>query len=163
MKLIFLIAALLVILNAEVLSFDNGAIEKIFQQKKSALFLFIGDEEAETSASDAFKTFDETNPDVILTVSSKNDGHGLFDRLAEYLGVNTASTPQVLYLGGSGEKYKFDAEEINAETLASFVSRVQSGAVEQFLKSAEIPEPNDEPVKVVVGKNYKEVVLDSDK
>ena len=45
-------------LHAEVLPFDNGAIEKIFQQKKSAVFLFIGDEEAETSASDAFKAFD---------------------------------------------------------------------------------------------------------
>lgn len=163
MKLLLLTLALLAILNAEVLPFDNGAIEKIFQQKKSALFLFIGDEEAETSASDAFKAFDETNPDVILAISSKNDGHGLFDRLAEYLGVNTDSTPQVLYLGGSSEKYRFDAEEINVESLSSFVSRVQSGAVEQFLKSAEIPESNDEPVKVVVGKNYKEIVLDSDK
>jgi protein disulfide isomerase len=31
------------------------------------------------------------------------------------------------------------------------------------LKSAPIPEPSDEPVRVLVGKNFKEVVLDSDK
>jgi hypothetical protein len=43
MKLILLIAILLALLNAEVIPFDNAAIEKIFQQKKSALFVFIGD------------------------------------------------------------------------------------------------------------------------
>lgn len=31
------------------------------------------------------------------------------------------------------------------------------------MKSAPIPEPSDEPVRVLVGKNFKEVVLDSDK
>jgi protein disulfide-isomerase A1 len=31
------------------------------------------------------------------------------------------------------------------------------------LKSAPIPENNDEPVKVLVGKNFKQEVLDSDK
>ena len=89
MKLILSLALLLVILNAEVIPFDNSAIDKIFQQKKSAVFLFLGDETAEAAALDAFKAFDETTPEVILALSTKNDGHGLFDRLAEYLGVNT--------------------------------------------------------------------------
>ena len=43
MKLILSIALLLVVLNAEVIPFDNSAIDKIFQQKKSAVFLFLGD------------------------------------------------------------------------------------------------------------------------
>jgi hypothetical protein len=42
MKLLVL-ALVLVALNASVIPFDNTAIEKIFQEKKSALFLFIGD------------------------------------------------------------------------------------------------------------------------
>jgi hypothetical protein len=46
MKLIVLIAIILALLHAEVIPFDNSAIEKIFQQKKSALFLFLGDENA---------------------------------------------------------------------------------------------------------------------
>lgn len=59
-------------------------------------------------------------------------------------------------------KYNFN-EEINAETLASFVKRVQAGEVELFLKSAPVPESNDEPVKVVVGSTFKETILESEK
>lgn len=58
----------------------------------------MGDETEEAAALTTFKAFDETNPSIILTVSSEADGHGLFERLAEYLGVDTSSTPQVLYL-----------------------------------------------------------------
>jgi hypothetical protein len=47
--------------------------------------------------------------------------------------------------------------------LANFVERVGKGQVEPFLKSAPIPEANDEPVKVVVGKTFKELILDSSK
>jgi len=161
MKLILVVALLLALLNAEILPFDNTAIEKIFQQKTAALFLFIADDEAEAEALAAFQQLDQTNPEVILTLSRKNDGHGLFDRLAEYLGVDTASTPRVLYLGAKSEKYNFDGEAITGEALASFVTRVQSGKVDPFLKSAPIPESNDEAVRVVVGKNFKQVVLDS--
>lgn len=40
---------------------------------------------------------------------------------------------------------------------------MQSGEISPFLKSAPIPEPSDDPVQVVVGKNFKQVVLDSEK
>jgi protein disulfide-isomerase A1 len=150
------------IANAEVVPFDNSAIEKIFQNKKSALFLFASDNDASTAAKEAFKQYDEAGADVILTVSEANDGHGLFDRLAEYLGVDAKSTPRVLYLGEKQDKYSFEGE-VTKDALASFISKVQAGEVEQFLKSAPIPESNDEPVKIGVGKNFKEMVLDSDK
>lgn len=42
MKLI-VVLAILAVAFAEVIPFDNSAIEKIFQQKASALFLFVGD------------------------------------------------------------------------------------------------------------------------
>jgi hypothetical protein len=43
-------------------------------------------------------------------VSSKNDGHGLFERLAEYLGVDISETPKVLYLSSKQEKFRFESE-----------------------------------------------------
>jgi hypothetical protein len=52
-----------------------------------------------------------------LTVSSPNDGHGLFDRLAEYVGVNTQETPQVLYFGEKQDKYIFEGD-VTKEGLA---------------------------------------------
>jgi len=47
--------------------------------------------------------------------------------------------------------------------LADFVTQIRNGEIEPFLKSAPIPESNDEPVKVIVGKTFKELVLDTDK
>ena len=38
-----------------------------------------------------------------------------------------------------------------------------AGELKTFLKSAEIPETNDEAVKVVVGKNFDEMVINNDK
>ncbi len=79
------------------------------------------------------------------------------------MGVDTNDVPAVLYLGAANDKYVYDQEEITGDNLASFLKRVQAGEVEQFLKSAEIPESNDEPVKIIVGKTFKDIVLNSDK
>lgn len=163
-KSIILAICLVAAINAAVLPFDNSAVEKIFQNKKAALFLFTNDNTESQAAQEAFNGLDATNPeDVILTLSDKNDGHGLFDRLAEYLGVKTNNVPAVLYLGSANDKYLYDQEEITAENLASFLERVKAGSVEQFLKSAEIPESNDEPVKIIVGKTFNDIVLNNDK
>lgn len=40
---------------------------------------------------------------------------------------------------------------------------LQEGKVEAYVKSDEIPEKNDEPVKVVVRKSFNQMVLDSKK
>ena len=82
LKTLVLAAILVLFVNSEILPFDNGAVEKIFQNKQAALFLFTTDNEASTSAKEAFTALDATSPSVILTLSDKNDGFGLFDRLA---------------------------------------------------------------------------------
>lgn len=161
-KILLVVLCVLLVTRNEVLEFDNTAIEKIFQKKASALFLFASDNEESAAAREAFKQLDEAGTDITLTVSSANDGHGLFDRLAEYLGVDTKTTPRILYLSEKQDKYFFEGE-VTKNNLATFITRVQAGEVEPFLKSAPIPETNDEPVKIGVGKNFKSMVLDSDK
>ena len=163
MKVTLIVSLLLVAAFSEVIPFNNDAIEKVFKETADALFLFVGDEEAEVSALEAFKEYDTTSPGFHLILSSKNDGHGLYERLAEYLGVDISETPKVLFLSSKGAKYRFDAEEVSAANLKSFHERIGSGEVKPFLKSAAIPETNDEPVKIIVGKTWKEMVLDSDK
>lgn len=124
MNLILFILLLIGLTQAEVIPFDNSAVDKIFQQKNAALFLFIGDDLPELSALEAFRLYDSTSPSIILSVSTKNDGFGLFDRLSDYFGINTAETPQVLYLSSSNDKYRFEGEILTAESLANFVERV---------------------------------------
>ena len=148
--------------NAEVIAFDNSAIEKIFQQKSPALFLFTNDNEASESAKAAFDELDAAGADVILTVSNANDGHGLFDRLGEYLGVDVKNAPKVLFMGEKTDKYNFEGD-ISKDSLADFLAKVKSGEIAPFLKSAPVPESNDEPVKVVVGTTYKDYVTNSEK
>ena len=90
---------------------------------------------------------------------------GLGSRLAEFLGVSTDSDPKFMMITFNNEdvqKYTFEASA-SAENLIKFVNDVKSGVVQATLKSEEIPAHNDEPVKVLVGKNFEEIVYDETK
>ncbi|KAI1310345.1 protein disulfide-isomerase [Xylaria venustula] len=62
------------------------------------------------------------------------------------------------------QKFPFDIEkDITAETIGSFVEDFSAGKIEPSLKSEPIPETQDSPVTVVVGKSYEDIVLDDTK
>lgn len=60
------------------------------------------------------------------------------------------------------KKYVFKGE-MTVKGLTQFVADVQSGVAQPFLKSEEIPADNSQPVKVVVGKSFNDIVLDETK
>ena len=63
-----------------------------------------------------------------------------------------------------GLKYKPEASDLSKEKIASFVESFLSGDLKPFLKSEDVPEDWDaKPVKVLTGKNFKEVALDDTK
>lgn len=70
--------------------------------------MFTSSNDASTAAKAAFTEFDESAPNVILTHSDADDGHGLFERLAEYVGVDTKNVPAILYMGDKNDKYIYD-------------------------------------------------------
>jgi len=47
--------------------------------------------------------------------------------------------------------------------LTKFIDNWKAGKLEKYFKSEEIPEKNDDAVKVIVGKTFKELVIDNDK
>lgn len=64
----------------------------------------------------------------------------------------------------SNSKYPFNqANELTEESVAKFIEEFVAGKLTPDVKSQPIPESNDEPVKVVVAKNFKEIVLDESK
>ena len=73
-KLLLVTLCVLATIHAEVIPFDNSAIEKIFQEKKAAVFLFTSSNEASTAAKAAFTEYDEAGSNVILTNSDSEDG-----------------------------------------------------------------------------------------
>ncbi|EZG49484.1 disulfide isomerase [Gregarina niphandrodes] len=63
------------------------------------------------------------------------------------------------------EEAKFhhpDPANLNQKEISKFIEKVKSGKVKRFLKSEPIPETNDGPVKVVVGQQFSEIVLQKD-
>jgi len=69
----------------------------------------------------------------------------------------------VAVLANTG-KYRADSiTELNVDALKAFARDYLADKVEKYLKSEPIPEKNDEPVRVLVGKNFQEEVLDSKK
>jgi len=52
---------------------------------------------------------------------------------------------------------------VNADNVRVHVDKFLKGEISPNIKSEPIPEKNDEPVKVVVSKQYEEIVMDKDK
>lgn len=62
------------------------------------------------------------------------------------------------------QKFPFSLEEeITIETIGKFVEDFSAGKIEPSLKSEPVPETQEGPVTVVVGKNYEDIVLDDAK
>jgi len=62
------------------------------------------------------------------------------------------------------KKYPFDqSKEIIEKHIGQFLKDFVAGKLEPSIKSEDIPQDNSGPVKVVVAKNYNELVIDNDK
>ncbi|XP_005100751.1 protein disulfide-isomerase A3 isoform X2 [Aplysia californica] len=72
--------------------------------------------------------------------------------------------PVVCAWNAKNQKFKM-TEEFSMDSFEQFVRDVLAGKVEAYMKSEPIPEDNDTPgkVKVVVGKNFDEIVNNEDK
>jgi protein disulfide-isomerase A1 len=63
-----------------------------------------------------------------------------------------------------GARYVFPSDtEATAEALGEWFAQYKSGALKPHVKSEEIPESNDAPVKTVVAHTFKDIVYDSAK
>lgn len=81
-------------------------------------------------------------------------------RIANYFGLKEELELSVAIVDLSNDKARFIMQESATEKATfQFLEDVVAGKIEPTLKSEEIPATNDAPVKVVVGKQFEELVL----
>lgn len=81
---------------------------------------------------------------------------------ADHLGLGDKSPALAVYEFKSDTKFVFN-DEFNKENLSAWVSKISKGEIAPTMKSESIPETNDEPVKIVVGDSWGEIVQDESK
>ena len=148
-----------------VIEFSQEMAPKIFGGPvKTHLLVMVDSEEAyfEGITSDLTKVASENKGKVLaITVNLENE------RVMSYFGVSEDDLPTAVLVnmpeGGQMKKYKFNYDTVNYENLSALVSGYLEGSLKPFLKSADPPASNDEPVKVVVGTTFEEIALDPTK
>ena len=143
-----------------VMDFDEKSAQKIFGEKKPGLFLFTDDLNIEQVA--LFKQLAKEKKDSIyFSISPISKGLGA--KLANMVDVKATDAPvlRIVTVGKDG-MMKFKVDDMSLEGMKKAIDDFKAGKLQQYFKSAEPPATNDEPVKVVVGDTFKEMVVDSD-
>jgi protein disulfide-isomerase A1 len=89
-------------------------------------------------------------------------------QLAERWGASGKVIPTAIFVNWAGDTPKFviyneEGDALTAETAIAFTNQALEGTYTSYKKSEPIPAPNDDAVKVVVGKNFNDVVFDKEK
>lgn len=147
--------------------FTQETAQKIFGgDAKSHLLLFIPKSSAEfdkilADYKAAAKDFKGKVLFIFVDIDNAEN-----DRILEFFGLKKEECPTVrlINLGEDMTKYKPETVNLLPEGITAFVQSYLDGGLKPFLMSEEIPEDWDkEGVKVLVGKNFAEVALDTKK
>lgn len=148
--------------NPLVIPFDMSVVQTVFSSPKGKVaFLFRKPEQAEELDEAFHKLAKEFRDIAVFATSDWSES-----RLNGYVGVTPGAEPQLTLLKTprSGQMQKFPlGEKPTEESMRAHLQAFKDGTLKPHFKSAEIPESNDGPVTVVVGKNFDEIVLDEEK
>ncbi|XP_015874407.3 protein disulfide isomerase-like 1-4 [Ziziphus jujuba] len=98
----------------------------------------------------------------LIFVFVEMDNEDVGKPVSEYFGVSDA--PTVLAYTGNDDARKFVHDgEVTLENIKAFGENFLEDKLKPFFKSDPIPETNDEDVKIVVGNNFDDIVLDESK
>ncbi|PWA61544.1 PDI-like 1-4 [Artemisia annua] len=149
--------------NPLVIYFTRASASQVFENAiKNQVILF-------TTLNDTEKflpIFQEAAKDFIgkaLFVYVPMDDEDAGKPVAEYFGIE-GDAPRVIAFTGNEDARKFFLEgELTLKSIKSFGEDFLQDNLKPFFKSDPIPETNDGDVKIVVGNNFDEIVLDESK
>jgi protein disulfide isomerase family A protein 3 len=98
-------------------------------------------------------------PNLNFAVANKDD----FQQETTEFGMSHigGDKPRIVIMVGK-KKYVME-DEFSVENFEKFMKDFEAGKAEAYIKSEDVPVPNDKPVKVAVAKNFEELVEKSDK
>ena len=98
---------------------------------------------------------------LFVTINTDEEDH---KRILEFFGIVDSELPTYRAIRLGEEMAKFKPEDDSFDNAEQFVSDFLEGKLKQHLMSEEIPEDWDkEGVKVLVGKNFHEVAMNTEK
>jgi protein disulfide-isomerase A1 len=124
----------------------------------------INKSEQSTAARAAFdEAANSLKGKIVLSWSQIEENIG--KRLGDFLGIKDSELPLVYIVKpADGDVKKFRMEgEITTESILAYHAEYVAGNLKTKLKSDEVPETNDEPVKIAVGKSFNDIVMDETK
>ncbi|KAH9615672.1 hypothetical protein KSS87_005755, partial [Heliosperma pusillum] len=146
-----------------VINFSRETLEFIFENplnKQMLLFSTIkGREKYADSFSETAIAFKDKI--VFVYVDTENEDYGM--AMVDHFGIVQDSPTVMAYAGHlDGRKFLMNGE-ITLDNIMSFTKSFLEDNLQPFYKSDPIPETNEGDVKIVVGKNCDEVVLNESK
>ncbi|XP_059666070.1 protein disulfide isomerase-like 1-4 [Cornus florida] len=146
-----------------VTTFTRESAPLIFENPiKKQLLLFATSKDSEKFLP-AFHEAAKAFKGKLLFVYVEKDNDDVGKPVSEYFGV-AGDAPRVIAYTGNDDARKFVLDgELTLSSIKSFGENFLEDKLKPFYKSDPIPEKNDGDVKVVVGNNFDEIVLDESK
>lgn len=146
-----------------VTNFTRESAALVFENPiKKQLILFATSNDSEKVLS-TFQEAAKAFKGKLICVFVELDNEDVGKPVSEYFGV-TGEAPTVLAYTGNDDARKFILDgELTVSSIKSFGEKFLEDNLKPFYKSDPVPENNDGDVKIVVGNNFDEIVLDESK
>ena len=147
--------------------FNDKVYKRIFNAKKPILFLYADKnktEEYKSYKKMLSKVAEKYKREMTFIITDIKDNNG--GKLASQIDVRKKEIPTVRIMVTAYQemkKYRFNKKEITEENLLKFIKDWKNQKIKPMLKSEKVPAKNDGDVFVLVGSNYEEEVINSDK
>jgi protein disulfide-isomerase A1 len=143
--------------------FTRESAQLIFESEiKKQLLLFATSKDSE-KALQIFQDVAKIFKGKLIFVYVEMDNEDVGKPVSDYFGI-TGDAPQVIGYTGNDDARKFILDgEVTLDKLKVFAEDFIEDKLKPFYKSDPVPEINNGDVKIVVGNNFDEVVLDESK
>jgi protein disulfide-isomerase A1 len=146
------------------MGFDEKAAQLVFGKSTPGIFFYRDRNSEQTAELDSIfsKVASKVKGKVQVIITDIKEG--LETRLAEYIGITASDLPTVRIHDTRTDLKKYTMSgDITEENVLKFIDDWLNGNLKPTLKSEEIPTEQNEAVITLVGKNFNDIVLDTNK